>query len=75
MTHEEIFKIAVASDLAYARSDGRVWIDAGFADGPELLSFVEMIIDRTHTNNKAVWYREGYEAGLHDAQNKLRRQE
>ena len=28
--------------------------------------FAELVAKQTHTNNKAKWYQEGYEAGRHD---------
>ena len=31
-----------------------------------LRRFAELVAEQTHTNNKAKWYQEGYEAGQHD---------
>lgn len=35
-------------------------------DNP-LYRFTELVIEQTHTNNKAKWYQEGYEAAQRDA--------
>ena len=32
--------------------------------------FAELVAEQTHTNNKAQWYQEGYEAGQHDMSTK-----
>ncbi len=32
-----------------------------------LYRFTELVIEQIHTNNKAKWYQEGYEAGQRDA--------
>ena len=34
--------------------------------GKDLERFAELVAEQTHTNNKAKWYQEGYEAGQHD---------
>ena len=43
------------------------FIDADFEEIPkELERFAELVSEQTHTNNKAQWYQEGYEAGQRD---------
>lgn len=32
----------------------------------EIERFAELVAEQTHTNNKAKWYQEGYEAGQRD---------
>jgi hypothetical protein len=38
----------------------------GHWDMPECIKFAELVAEQTHTNNKAKWYQEGYEAGQRD---------
>jgi hypothetical protein len=42
-----------------------VWITDGYWN-EELERFAELVSEQTHTNNKAQWYQEGYEAGQRD---------
>lgn len=38
-----------------------------------LVRFAELVAEQTHTNNKAKWYQEGYEAGQRDEREKCAR--
>jgi NDP-sugar pyrophosphorylase family protein len=56
-----IKELAEQAGLAYKMSNGMYWIDAGEVD-IHLERFAELVSEQTHTNNKAKWYQEGYEA-------------
>ena len=43
--------------------DENAWFEC-FPD--QIERFAELVAEQTHTNNKAKWYQEGYEAGQHD---------
>jgi hypothetical protein len=42
-----------------------IWVTDGYWDA-EFKRFSELVAEQTHTNNKAKWYQEGYEAGRQD---------
>ena len=60
-----IIELAEQAGLAYKTPNGKYWIDAGYPD-VHLERFAELVAEQTHTNNKAKWYQEGYEAGQRD---------
>jgi hypothetical protein len=37
--------------------------------------FAELVSEQTHTNNKAQWYQEGYEAGQRDERERIKQEE
>lgn len=47
----------------------------GHWDMPECKRFAELVAEQTHTNNKAKWYQEGYEAGQRDERERIRQEE
>jgi hypothetical protein len=49
-----------------------VWITDGYWE-EELERFAELVAEQTHTNNKAKWYQEGYEAGQRDEREQAER--
>ena len=59
MTRDDIVKMAREAKLPYEYDTGRV------LHLKELEHFAALIEERIHTNNKAKWYWEGYEAGAH----------
>ena len=60
-----IIELSEQAGLAYKTPNGKYWIDAGYPD-VHLERFAELVAEQTHTNNKAKWYQEGYEAGQRD---------
>ena len=51
-----------------------VWITDGYWE-EELERFAELVAEQTHTNNKAKWYQEGYEAGQRDERERIKQEE
>jgi hypothetical protein len=49
-----------------------VWITDGYWE-EELERFAELVAEQTHTNNKAKWYQEGYEAGQREEREQAER--
>ena len=58
--NEQIQKLAEQANLQLIIDDGDFDLRK-FAD-----KFAELVAEQTHTNNKAQWYQEGYEAGQRD---------
>lgn len=52
--------------------DENAWFEC-FPDQIEL--FAKLVAEQTHTNNKAKWYQEGYEAGQRDERERIRQEE
>lgn len=69
-----IKELAEQVGLAYKTADGHYWIDAGYVD-VHLERFAELVAEQTHTNNKAKWYQEGYEAGQRNERERIRQEE
>jgi hypothetical protein len=59
MTRDDIIAMAREAKLPYEYDTGRILYLK------ELEHFAALIEERIHTNNKAKWYWEGYEAGEH----------
>ena len=60
MTRDDIIRMAREAKLPYEYDTGRV------LHLKELEHFAALIEERIHTNNKASWYTEGYDAGVKD---------
>jgi hypothetical protein len=58
--NERIEKLAIEAGLESVSDD------LFYAYNENLERFSELIAEQTHTNNKAKWYQEGYEAGQRD---------
>jgi hypothetical protein len=64
--NERITKLARQAGFTDFPDDKNgVWITDGYWD-EQLERFAELVAEQTHTNNKAKWYQEGYEAGQRD---------
>jgi len=57
-----IKELAEQAGICESITNKGVWI----AHAEELERFAELVAEQTHTNNKAKWYQEGYEAGQRD---------
>ena len=64
--NERITKLARQAGFSdFPNDENGVWITDGYWD-EQLERFAELVAEQTHTNNKAKWYQEGYEAGQRD---------
>ena len=52
-----------------------LYVGVQVAHGVELERFAELVAEQTHTNNKAKWYQEGYEAGQRDEQERIKKEQ
>jgi flagellar biosynthesis/type III secretory pathway protein FliH len=51
--------------------DENAWFEC-FPD--QIERFAELVAEQTHTNNKAKWYQEGYEAGQRDTRELMQKE-
>jgi hypothetical protein len=56
-------RIKELAEQVWGDTSGKPWSASAIA---HLKRFAELVAEQTHTNNKAKWYQEGYEAGQRD---------
>lgn len=61
-------------ELVKTNNGYAIWTDEGW-NTESLERFAELVAEQTHTNNKAKWYQEGYEAGQRDERERIKQEE
>jgi len=65
-------RIKELAEQVWGDTSGKPWSASAIA---HLKRFAELVAEQTHTNNKAKWYQEGYEAGQYDERERINQEE
>jgi hypothetical protein len=65
-------RIKELAEQVWGDTSGKPWSASAIA---HLERFAELVAEQTHTNNKAKWYQEGYEAGQRDERERIKQEE